>query len=406
MEPHPVDDTVRRLATRMRQRQLQALTDRLVGLIVQAMPDYPTYASLTSEMLREASRRNLDQILGEITRPPGSPEPRGHSPLHETGERRAQQGVPLESLLHAIRLSGRVLWEGLVQEATHSGNPADTEHLLQEAVAVWDAIDHGSTVVAKAYREEQAHQQRRSQHRRETVLSTLLQGRPLGSATLVEASDVFGVRAGSPLILVTSRVAGGEAAPTPEVALAAAGFTSAWVGQGLRDAGLVALPTRHDEPRAYEVLADLLPGPATVSPVVEGFERVAEAYRVASLTLRTLPDGFTGVVRATDRLAQALLAGTPEVARVLAQHHLGPVLALRPSERASYVETIEAVVRAGGSYSAAARELFCHRNTVIKRMRRLESLTGRRLDDLGVLFDLYLAVLASRLETERRSVPD
>lgn len=400
MESLVIGGTVRRLATRMRDTRLDELTDRLFGLILHAMPDYPTYASLTSGDLRAANYRNLDQILGEITRAPSSREEADPSPLHETGRRRAQQGVPLESLLYAFRLGGRVIWEGLVREATRSGDPADMVRLLEEAVVVWEAIDHSSTIVAKAYRDEQAHQQWQSQRRRETVLSTLLQGRPLAPAAVVEASDVLGMRAGSPMVVVISLMVGntgGEPATTPELALATAGFTSAWVSQGVRDSGLVALAARTDEGRAYDVLTDLLPGPAAVSHVVDGFEHVAEAHRVASLTLRTLPDGFTGVARATDRLAQSMLASTPDVARVLVRHHLGPLLGLRPAERETFFDTVEAVVGAGGSYSAAARELFCHRNTVIKRMRRLEELTGLRLDDLRVLFDVYLAVLAARM---------
>lgn len=401
MEPPAVGRTARRLALRMRESELETLTDRLFALILRTMPDYPTYASsLTSADLHAATSRNLDQMLGEITRVPSPEETPDRSPLHETGRRRARQGVPLESLLYAFRLGGRVLWEGLVREASRSEDPADPQRLLEEAVVVWEVIDHSSTIVAKAYRDEQARHQRQSQRRREGVLSTLVQGRALAPAAIAEAGDVLGIRAGAPLLVVTSVMAAttaGEPAPAPEVALELAGFTSAWVSQGAQDSGLVALPTRAEEARALDVLTELLPGPAAVSPVIEGLEHVAEAHRVASLTLRTLPKGASGLVRTTDRLAQTLLASTPEVARVLAQHHLGPVLGMRPALRDTYFDTVEAIVRAGGSYSTAARELFCHRNTVIKRMRRLEELTGHGLDDRRVLFDLHLAVLAARL---------
>lgn len=400
MDPLLIGATVRSLAVRVRESQLEALADRLFELVLHAMPDYPEYASLTSADLHAVTLRNLDQILGEIIRPPSTEETSEPSPLHETGRRRARQGVPLESVLYAFRLGGRVLWEGLVREATRSDDTADLEQLLEEAVFVWEAIDHSSTIVAQAYRDEEAHHERLSRRRRESVLSTLIQGRSLTPAAMVEASDVLGIGAGTPLVVVTSVLAAppaGGPAPTPEIALEAAGFASAWVSQGAYDSGLVALPVRADEARAHDVLTELLPGPAVVSQVVEGFEHVAEAHRVASLTLSTLPEDLTGVVRVTDRLAQTLLVRTPEVALVLARHHLGPVLGLRPAVRDAYFDTVEAVVEAGGSYSAAARGLFCHRNTVIKRMRRLEELTGHGLDDTRVLFDLYLAVLAARL---------
>ncbi|MFI5960015.1 helix-turn-helix domain-containing protein [Cryptosporangium sp. NPDC051539] len=65
-----------------------------------------------------------------------------------------------------------------------------------------------------------------------------------------------------------------------------------------------------------------------------------------------------------------------------------------------YLATLEALVDAGGSFSAVARRLYCHRNTVLKRAHRIEALTGRRLTDMRSMVELYLAVLVVRISTE------
>ncbi|WP_410050015.1 helix-turn-helix domain-containing protein [Actinomadura sp. CNU-125] len=53
-------------------------------------------------------------------------------------------------------------------------------------------------------------------------------------------------------------------------------------------------------------------------------------------------------------------------------------------------------MRAGGSASRVADDLFCHRNTVQNRLRRLEELTGRSLAVPADVIDLGLAVQAFR----------
>ncbi|MFI5960014.1 hypothetical protein [Cryptosporangium sp. NPDC051539] len=62
-------------------------------------------------------------------------------------------------------------------EATRSGGD-DVRRLLAEAVGVWDALDRVSTIVARAYRDEQTRLQRTTQRRREIVLSAPLEPRP------------------------------------------------------------------------------------------------------------------------------------------------------------------------------------------------------------------------------------
>jgi hypothetical protein len=399
MPAAPVGPSVHALAARLRAHRLPALTDEVFAHIVEVMPDYLAVGSLTATELREACTIGLEQMLCEL-----SSEDQQRVSLLQTGRRRAQQGLPLEWLLHSFRLCGRTIWQGLVAEATRAGGD-DVRRLLGEAVGVWDALDRVSTIVAKAYRDEQSTMQRTTQRRREMVLSALMERRPPTPSVVAEASEVLGIPAHGPRFVVLSLAGSAhpEAMPTPEVVLRTAGFSSAWVNQGTRDSGLVALGDSGEADAVLQALAGCLPGAAAVSPLIDDFDEVAAAHRLTALALRTLPSTFHGIVRVTDRLPHALVAGAPEVSDVLVRHTLGGLLTLRPTERETYLTTLEALVDADGSFSAAARRLYCHRNTVLKRAHRIEALTGRRLTNMRSMVELYLAVLAVRMDAKPTS---
>jgi DNA-binding PucR family transcriptional regulator len=102
-------------------------------------------------------------------------------------------------------------------------------------------------------------------------------------------------------------------------------------------------------------------------------------------------------VPVTARLPQALLVTGGPVTRLVVERALGPVLALRDADRDTYLATLEALLDCDGSYAAAARRLFCHRNTVIKRVQRVEALTGLQTARTDDLVQLRLALLAHRV---------
>ncbi|HCA84079.1 MAG TPA: hypothetical protein DEQ61_00335 [Streptomyces sp.] len=94
-----------------------------------------------------------------------------------------------------------------------------------------------------------------------------------------------------------------------------------------------------------------------------------------------MPRGTSEVVPVTDRLPEVLLGASPEVAAVLVERTVGPILSQPPHLAAVLLETLRALITHHGSPTHAAEQLFCHRNTVIYRMRQIEQLTGRSLQD-------------------------
>ena len=377
--------------------ELVALTDELVNLIRTAVPDYTDLSAVSELELRSSCQRNLAGALGELTgvAPPDDP---CATPQYETGRRRARQRLPLESLLHSYRLGGRVLWQGLVRRAASRGSPLEYRELLDEAGLVWEVIDRHSSIVSRAYREEQGRLQQRGQRRRSTLLLALLAGHGVDAEVAQEAASVLDMPLRGPRFVV---VAAMEQPPTDSLhsadrALDEAGFTAAWTTQARQDSGLVCLTLTQSLDDAVAVLTAAAVGAVAVSAVVDRFDEVAGAYRLAELTLRTLPAGYIGVARATQCLPQALLMAASDVTAVLVRQTLGAVLLLPGPEQKTYLDTLQALLDCDGSYAAAARQLFCHRNTVLQRLKRLQALTGHRLSSPAERLHLHLALLAVR----------
>jgi DNA-binding PucR family transcriptional regulator len=124
--------------------------------------------------------------------------------------------------------------------------------------------------------------------------------------------------------------------------------------------------------------------------VEEAFTQAVAAQRIA--TARDL-----AVVAFDDALPDALVLAAPAIAGRLARHWLAPLLALPADESRALLDTLEAWVGSGGSPTATARALPCHRNTVLNRLRRVHRLTAGRLGEGAPPAELGLALAAYRL---------
>jgi len=85
----------------------------------------------------------------------------------------------------------------------------------------------------------------------------------------------------------------------------------------------------------------------------------------------------------------AMLDARPDLARELRDRVLGPVLTRE--DRDLLLDALAAWLAAGGSAARAAAALYCHRNTVLNRVRRLERLTNKSLSATSDLVELALA---------------
>jgi hypothetical protein len=373
--PEPVTLLAKRVLA-----ELDPVTERLVGAILDADPSYGGDRTSPDD-LRRSCHDNLARILQSLTGEPGDGDL--FDAPHATGHRRAEQGMPLESVLHAYRLGHRIIWDSLVTQARDDGA---LEGLVEAASYVWELVDSYSSEVARAYRETEQHLLRRDDRRRDALLDALLEGRGRDRPVLAEAAAALDLPEDGAYVVVA--LAGTDHRRPVGDALAVRGLRSAWRDRADSEIGVVSL-SRGTVDDLLRVLEGLRGG---LSPVVDGLGAVDVAQRLAQVALRAQPPGVPGVSALDDRLPGALVVSSPELAGRLVDQALAGVLALDEDERDVLLRTLAAWLDTGGSAGQTAAQLYCHRNTVLNRLRRVEALTGRsteRVDDL-VLWSLAL----------------
>lgn len=378
------------------------LADRLVAAIERDHPGYRGTAVPHEDLVRSC-HDNVGRVLQLLTAavetavhdgPPVRDDP-AHDPAYDaartTGRRRAEQGLPLDDVLRSFRIGGRLIWDDLV---THGDPRLGARALREIGTCLWDVVDATSSQVAAAYHDQVRALVRADEQHRAELWEGVLGGRAREPGFAHEAAQRLDLPPEDDLVVVIA--APGFETRTAEARLAP--HATAWVRRSESVVGLVAL--RESDPaealRALAAVADEQALPVGASAVVAGLAAADEGYRQASLARRA--QGATvGLVSFEDRLAEALLLVSPDVAAALRHRWIDPVLSLGAGESGVLLDTLEAWVVCAGSASKAAERAHCHRNTVLNRLHRVAAVTGRPLADDAPPVDLDLALRAWRM---------
>lgn len=363
--------------------------------------DAETYARFGPEMrvdVRQSTREHIHRGLGVLA---GDRRMLAavHQTWRETGRRRARQGVPLEIVLNAYTTGARILWQSLVDLAgREEGSGLDSALLIRAAKAVWTNLDVQNGVLIEAYHREAARLQRQDLQRQQAVVEGLLEGRGADPEFADEARQALSLEAEDPLgcVVVLPESEPSEALVPAEDRLERLGVRVFWHLRGGVHLALLAGPLP-DEAGLVEVFeAAEGAGRIGVGLCSEGMPGFATAVQLATRAAETLARHERGVVAVTARLPEVLLAGSPQLGPLLMAQTLGPLLAQPEAQGRTLLDTLAALLRHDGSPTHAATELYCHRNTVIYRLRQIEELTGRSLTDPRDKLLLSLAMIARR----------
>lgn len=238
--------------------------------------------------------------------------------------------------------------------------------------------------------------QRRSDERVRALLDALLEGRASPDLAERAAAGLGLPERGRYAVAVLRAERRGPVHRVVDVD----GMRFLWRTRADREIAVVGLGDR-SLAELTAVLVGRCPGPGGVGPVVDGLAELDRARRLAEAALLTCAPGSTGIVRLDERLTTALVVSQPELSERLVAEVFGPLLTLEPADRALLVETLDAWLECDGSAGRAAGRLFCHRNTVFNRLRRLETLTSRSLSRPRELIEMTLALDAFRLTAVR-----
>lgn len=284
------------------------------------------------------------------------------------GHRRAQQGLPLESLLRAVRMDFRVLWTAMLEKVPVAFLPDFTK----DAVRVWEAVEFHTIRVHAGYLNELATMAQEKETQRAFLLSRLINSDGKDPQLLGQAARALGVKPESNFIVA---VAAGHAQKAFR-----AGVLRAGVDQFLheRDGALILIledvPARAgrkpEGTRTWLAALDCF-----VAPPARSLAEVPPMLRIALESLPVVTTDRPGQRTVRDAWGYVAANRLGEYGTVLAETVLGPLTAITSHERDRLIETVQAYFRSG-SVSETAGELYCHRNTVLNRLARFGQLTG------------------------------
>jgi len=311
------------------------------------------------------------------------------------GQRRAHQGQPLDQLLRSYRLAGRVFWEAVV-EVVGRHDPENVPALIRQATRTWDTIDQQSGAAAAAYHRTELALARRSEERVQAIVDALLDGQGADGGLLATATSVLGLPVTGRYAVVMLGAECGFGDGVDRRPADSGGMRFIWRLRTDAQVALVALGGAELD----DLVAAVRPyarSHAGVSPVVGSLAELGGARWFAELALRTCRGPGNQIARLDRRLPDALVLSQPRLAGRLGHVALGGLGDVDPAFRDVLLTTLETWLECDGSAARAADRLFCHRNTVLNRLRKIEQLTGRVLTRPGDLVELALALSALRL---------
>lgn len=352
--------------------------------------EIPGYRRLPTTVLDQQivdiTRRNLDLCFDSISTDDALSRT-DLEPFMASARDRATEGMPLEDLLHAYRLGGRIGWRSMVEAA----RPDEGQALLVAAELVMRYIDEASAAVAQAYLEERqqvvSEEERSARDLFEAVTRDVQLGSRLQELAKRRGFDL--VEHYHPFVM---RVPGSGGRPHADLARRLRREGVLALTEGDRVAGLLA-------PGGQQRLSSLA-GLTVIGDVVartEAAQAIEEIRLIAELAEAA---GISGIVEPQDFLLELLLLAAPRHAQAIVKRALTPLQALDGSRGAELLVTLELFIAQNLDRRAAAKALHVHPNTLDYRLRRVRELTGL---DPHQPDDLALLVLALKQRTLSRS---
>lgn len=370
------------------QEQLAAIVHRVVpGEVAERMvaafrSGIAGYSRLSEPVvfgeILDVARANVELFFRSIADGQG-PTEQDLAPFRESARNRAAEGMPLEDLLHAYRVGGRLGWQAIAAAA----RPEEQHALLAGAELLMDYVDQVSSIIAQAYFDERQHLVSEEERRLRALLEALCGGgalRPRERA-LAESFGLQPSDAARPFAVALAR------APAREHSQLAASLRARQtlaLTEGDRVTGL--LSPGGAEPPAADGRAVL-----AVGEPARGTELSAALQEVRLLVDLGVRLGHRGLLRSDKLLPELLLASSPRVGAALARRVLDPLEQYARRRGDGLLQTLQTFVDCGLDRREAATRLHVHPNTLDYRLRRASQLTGL---DLGAPEDLVLVALA------------
>ena len=396
-------------------RQLEPTAKRMVSRYRETITDYRLAGTefLDQDVYR-VSLSGLEATVGNLERGQLATAEEFNG-VRSGAARRVHQDVALESFLHAVRLWGKVLWEGVLG-CTRPDVAAEREAALAIAGRVLDHVDLMSVAAVQGYLEELQTVWSDREVIRHDLLEALISGDG-DSEQVRRLARSLRLRLSENYIVVVVRTA----EPPPEERQHSLAQQAALRGavEGVRArlvpaTGSLLVGIRHGEVIALYPFADpaelataqhlcsQLAGQLKaadarigISGCHEGLAPLATAFAEAreAVEIAVGSDVHGPVVTFDEVLIDSVVRSGRHADRILSST-IAPLIAYDAEHKAELLLTLRSYVEAGFNLTRCAESRCVHPNTIVYRLRRIKELTGR---DPHIPDDLLLLQLGLKL---------
>jgi hypothetical protein len=361
--------------------ELDSVVDGIVERIREEIPDF---RRLPASTLARAVRGNVGRALAAL-RDLRPPTPDELERAAQVGRERAEQGLSVDAVLHAYRISISAVWSRFGELARERGTNVSSVLAFSETLWLWgDAV---MEVVGQAHREVELQLAREEQQRRDAFVLAVLLG-TIDAAELSRESGGYGLDPEREYIAFRARALEPGAAPRR---ISSDGLTTAL------DHDLVGLSAQPATPVPGVVVGVGPPARLAALPA---------AFAMASRALQTaLAFGQEGVFSLADLSIRPAILSDEALGQAFTGRHLDPLQALGRLG-AELEDTLRVWFEQEMRIEETAKALHVHPNTLRHRLRRFEETTGANLRRPDDLIELWWALERRRLSGAReRTAP-
>ena len=323
---------------------------------------------------KESSADAFRHLLGQLI--DGRPPDALADLPRRIGILRAAQGVPLESVVATVREDFTVLWSTLLWVAGKSDMPALISHVND----LWRVVEDFATEIQVSYLRESAARTELDRSRQRAMVSALFSAAELSAGLLRQVAGTLGVDEAASFEVIATDPADREELDT---------FVAQLLGHrvfvtDVEDV-VIAFWATGGADTAFPLTGLRCGRPPTARRLADVPARAHAARRI----LRAVPAGTHEPATMTDVWARLASAHLKDASAEFVEELMHRLDECPELERDRIIATAREYF-ATGSITATSQNLFCHRNTVLNRLRRLRELTGL---DLAVPRDVALAVV-------------
>ena len=303
--------------------------------------------------------------------------------LLDLGERRAQQGVPLEDMLRSWRMGIEETMGYATEIAPGIGlSEGEVFAFFQQA---FDVVDDAMVEIAKGHRVDEV-QAEVEPDRRTTFVRGMVEG-TLGPDEVRSGLAAFGLDPLAEYRAFRARGSGESGTAELDRRFDLTRTTEARVGLAAALDSELAGFTSEEVPRGdLDLLAVGPPGAAA---------DLAHSYRVAGrILIAAEAFGLAGIQSLSTAGLHAIVLEDGELGEALSRDLIEPVRDQQAGD--DILDTIETWLSVGMRVDPAAERLFVHPNTVRYRLRRYEELTGTDLAITEEAFRVWWALHRDR----------